>query len=102
MLKTHQTFRNACCRGLQGISRAVDDRLLLPSNSLIDARRVTPDIRGVRQHLALQKGLDATFLQQWDLLPQVAVGLVFNHPSLAPDNGLKQLAQWIGIDWRYL
>ena len=60
--------------------------------------RVDPGIGGVGQHLALQEGLDATLLQQGDLLAvtQVGVGFVLHHAGLAADLQRKQAAQGIG------
>ena len=60
--------------------------------------RVEPGIGRVGQHLALQEGLDATLLQQWDLLAvaQVCVGFVLHHAGLAAQLLRKQAAQGIG------
>lgn len=60
---------------------------------------LNPGIRGVRQHLAVDEGLDAAFFQEGDLLGvvQVAVGFVFDDAGLTVDSGFVEAVEGNGL-----
>ena len=60
---------------------------------------LVPGVFGVGQDFPLQKGFDAAFFGERDLLgvAQVGVGLVFDHGGLAVEHGDEQAAHYVGL-----